>query len=378
MLKGLFKSSALPPQPDSHGYSQLDWLRERDLLAQAAMSGVEELVASHASEVAANISIDTVFARIAERLTKASDRLRLVWWWHGTGDEELVTPRASAGPAASYARDLSLSRSLLARMSPAFRILLGSVAEEAAKAAELSATTPWKIAHAQHGFAQAVSMPLNVSDGLKRGVVVFYADSPEYFENVGTEALQAVAHYCELLLQLEQMQQVLQTAANSDPLTNLLNRRGMQLRLARTIAQVQIDRQSAPKNTFVMLLDLDYFKQLNDYYGLHVGDKLLSEVSILLGKSLRSQDVLSRWGGDEFLIVIHNQTEEVARQVAERLRTALVGYEFRAEGEDVQISASVGVAPFLDTYASHEAWVNAAEAALKKAKEQGRNRTCWA
>jgi diguanylate cyclase (GGDEF)-like protein len=158
----------------------------------------------------------------------------------------------------------------------------------------------------------------------------------------------------------------------------LLNRRGMQLRLLRTMAQVLADKQSAPKNTYVMMLDLDYFSQLNDYYGLHVGDKLLTETAQVLGKSLRTQDVISRWGGDEFLVVIHNQTEDVARQVAERLKSALSSHEFKVEGEEVQISASLGVAAFSEHYASQEAWVEAAEAALRKAKDSGRNRISWA
>jgi diguanylate cyclase (GGDEF)-like protein len=375
MLKRLFKTSL---DSDSAGFNELDWLRERDLLAQAALGGARDLVDAHVSDTAANVNIDEVFTKLAERLTQATPRLRLAWWWHGAGDEETVAPLAYAGPASAYAQDLSLTRALLSRMSPALRTLLGTVSEEAMRAATLSAHAPWKLAHAQHGFAQALALPLAVPGGLKRGAVVFYADTADYFEKVGTEALQAIAHYAELLLQLAQMQQVLQTAAHSDPLTSLLNRRGMQLRLLRTMAQVLADKQSAPKNTYVMMLDLDYFSQLNDYYGLHVGDKLLTETAQVLGKSLRTQDVISRWGGDEFLVVIHNQTEDVARQVAERLKSALSSHEFKVEGEEVQISASLGVAAFSEHYASQEAWVEAAEAALRKAKDSGRNRISWA
>jgi diguanylate cyclase (GGDEF)-like protein len=375
MLKHLFKN---PFEADERGLAELDWLRERDLLAQAALSGAQDLVAAHAGDAAANINIDDVFTQLAERLTSATPRLRLAWWWHGAGDEESVAPRAYAGAASAYAQSLSLTRALLARMSPALRTLLGTVTDEAIRAAALSAHAPWKLAHAQHGFAQALALPLAVPGGLKRGVVVFYADTPEYFEQVGTEALQAVAHYAELLLQLAQMQQVLQTAAHSDPLTSLLNRRGMQLRLMRTMAQVVADKQSAPRNTYVMMLDLDYFSQLNDYYGRHIGDKLLAETALVLGKSLRTQDVISRWGDDEFLVVIHNQTEDVARQVAERLKGALTLHEFKVEGEEVQISASLGVAAFSEHYATQEAWVDAAESALRRAKEAGRNRIAWA
>ncbi len=375
MLKHLFKN---PFEANTQGLAELDWLRERDLLAQAALSGAQDLVAAHAGDAAANVNIDEVFTQLAERLTSATPRLRLAWWWHGAGDEENVAPRAYAGAASAYAQSLSLTRALLARMSPALRTLLGSVSGEAIRAAALSAHAPWKLAHAQHGFAQALALPLAVPGGLKRGVVVFYADTPEYFEQVGTEALQTVAHYAELLLQLAQMQQVLQTAAHSDPLTSLLNRRGMQLRLMRTMAQVVADKQSAPRNTYVMMLDLDYFSQLNDYYGMHIGDKLLAETALVLGKSLRTQDVISRWGGDEFLVVIHNQTEDVARQVAERLKGALTLHEFKVEGEEVQISASLGVAAFSEHYATQEAWVDAAEAALRKAKDAGRNRIAWA
>jgi diguanylate cyclase (GGDEF)-like protein len=376
MLKGLF-NKPLNNTADSGGFSELDWLRERDLLSQAAMAATQELVAAHDTQTAAQSNIDEVFTRIATRLTQATPHLKLAWWWHGNGEEETVQPQAYAGLASDYARSLSLSRALLARMSPALRTLLGHNTDEALRAAALSAHAPWKLSHAQYGFAQALALPFATADGLRRGVVVFYAGLPDYFEQVGTEALHAVAQYCALLLQLAQIQQVLQAVANSDPLTSLLNRRGMQLRLTRAMAQVMADRQSAPKNTFVMLLNMDYFKQLNDYYGPSVGDKLLAEVAQVLSKSLRSQDVISRWGGDEFLIIIHQQTEEVARQVAERLKGVLSQHDFKVEGEEVQISASLGVAPFLDHYASQEAWVDAAQGALKRAKEQGRNRIAW-
>jgi diguanylate cyclase len=374
MLKGLFKPGV---STDSSGFTELDWLRERDLLSQAAMAATQDLVAAHAAETAAQTNIDEVFTRIAQRMTQATAHLKLAWWWHGTGEEEAVQPQAYAGAAADYARNLTLTRALLARMSPALRTLLGTNTDEALRAAALSAHAPWKLAHAQHGFAQALALPFGTMDGLRRGVVVFYADKPDYFEQVGTEALQAVSQYCALLLQLAQIQQVLQTVSNSDPLTSLLNRRGMQLRLTRAMAQVVADRQSAPKNTFVMMLNMDYFKQLNDYYGLSVGDKLLAEVAQVLSKSLRTQDVISRWSGDEFLIIIHQQTEEVAKQVAERLKGVLSQHDFKVDGEEVQISASIGVAPFLEAYPSQEIWVDAAQAALKKAKEHGRNRIAW-
>ncbi len=161
--------------------------------------------------------------------------------------------------------------------------------------------------------------------------------------------------------------------AKIDPLTELLNRRGMTERLESEISRV--DRE---KRAFgVLWLDLDLFKEVNDQYGHRAGDQALKEVARCILSILRKYDCAARWGGDEFLVLIESCEEPLLNAVGERLRTE-VAESCRVlsdEGETVAIEISAG-GYLVQSGDSLDTVLQRADEALYVAKNAGRNRFC--
>jgi diguanylate cyclase (GGDEF)-like protein len=154
--------------------------------------------------------------------------------------------------------------------------------------------------------------------------------------------------------------------AMTDSLTKVDNRRLLDKLIRDEIHRVE--RSSAPLS--VLLMDLDYFKKINDNFGHNTGDAVLQEVAELLRQNTRSSDPFGRWGGDEFLCLATNTDELQATELAERLRDALQRKQFPKVGG---LTASFGVTTYQlgDT---PETLVRRADMGLYKAKASGRNR----
>jgi two-component system cell cycle response regulator len=128
-----------------------------------------------------------------------------------------------------------------------------------------------------------------------------------------------------------------------------------------------------------LFIDVDHFKTINDTWGHSAGDHTLKTLAALLNRTVRLEDVLGRYGGEEFVIVSRELTPKQALAFAERLRAAVEGAEFRVNAEKVPVTVSIGVAT--SRKASHSTWqdlVDEADRGLLKAKEQGRNRVSLA
>ena len=158
--------------------------------------------------------------------------------------------------------------------------------------------------------------------------------------------------------------------AQTDPLTGLLNRRGLDLNV-----HYLIDRANSKKRPVtVAMLDIDHFKQVNDRFGHSVGDTLLKAVAEVLENNLRSEDLAIRWGGEEFLVLLADSDLEQAEQVFERIRQKISA--LKVSGLDEPITVSVGLAGSQipeDTDEIND-WIQKADAALRRAKENGRDR----
>jgi diguanylate cyclase (GGDEF)-like protein len=159
---------------------------------------------------------------------------------------------------------------------------------------------------------------------------------------------------------------VARTTAIRDPLTGLHNRLSFEYELRR-VAQ-EADRYGYAFGLIIM--DIDHFKRFNDEYGHLAGDAALQTVARTCRGALRKTDLLSRWGGEEFAIIIHHATADQVFRTAEKLRLAVAGAESEA-GEPITISCGVAL------YRENEeprALFERADAALMLAKEHGRNR----
>lgn len=153
--------------------------------------------------------------------------------------------------------------------------------------------------------------------------------------------------------------------ALTDPLTTLPNRRAFE----RGIAGLRpADVQAA-----LLIIDLDHFKAINDTHGHAAGDYVLQQVSMILRAHMRSRDLLSRIGGEELAVLLPDTDTARAQQIATRLLHAIETLEINWEGQDIAITASVGVAVAPGTLAAVDLFAQA-DAALYAAKRSGRNR----
>lgn len=167
----------------------------------------------------------------------------------------------------------------------------------------------------------------------------------------------------------ERMAQLLEETARTDFLTKLINRRAMAQRLQNEVARVE----RAGGSFAMVLVDIDHFKHINDRFGHDVGDEVLKALSRAFEASVREQDVVSRWGGEEFLILLPNTNQPDAVEQAERLRQLLDSDTMRINRYPHRVTASFGVSEYHPGQ-SVESMLKQADVALYQAKAQGRNR----
>lgn len=153
-----------------------------------------------------------------------------------------------------------------------------------------------------------------------------------------------------------------------DVLTGLPNRAAAEEHICRLLAD---GNQDASKH-FLFFLDLDYFKLVNDLCGHETGDELLQELSSLIHSVVREQDLLARFGGDEFLLVVRDVSEERALAIARRILTTVAEHAFLREGRQFQLSVSVGVAQIEGAPGELSRILAQADAACYRAKSRAR------
>jgi diguanylate cyclase (GGDEF)-like protein/PAS domain S-box-containing protein len=171
--------------------------------------------------------------------------------------------------------------------------------------------------------------------------------------------------------ELRAANQELERLARTDPLTLLANRRQFFARLEGEIKRAVRQGESLA----LVMLDLDHFKAINDAHGHAVGDMVLREVGALLASCVREWDLAARLGGEEFALILPATDRLGAREVAERVRTRIQELRCRtADGTVVTVSASCGGAVLGDTAATSDDLLKAADEALYRAKERGRDR----
>jgi diguanylate cyclase (GGDEF)-like protein len=162
----------------------------------------------------------------------------------------------------------------------------------------------------------------------------------------------------------------LERLAAVDPLTDAYNRRFGLARLREEFSRAV--RAEGPLG--VLMLDLDHFKAVNDTYGHLVGDRVLRAVAHACRLVMREGDVLIRYGGEEFLVLLPGAGIEDVRQVGERIRRAIAETSVADGDQRVAVTVSGGGTVYRDSIDSSDRLVESADAALYEAKETGRNR----
>jgi diguanylate cyclase (GGDEF)-like protein len=176
------------------------------------------------------------------------------------------------------------------------------------------------------------------------------------------------------LRQAQARQEALQEQVLRDPLTGLLNRRYLDEAMA-----IEVQRAARTHEPLsLVMLDVDYFKRINDDHGHQAGDLALRSLARLLDANVRTGDIVCRYGGEEFVILLPDATTETAMERAECWRRLVEDSALTFNGRQIRLTASFGVATYADHAASADALVRAADAALYDAKNGGRNRVAVA
>jgi diguanylate cyclase (GGDEF)-like protein len=162
-------------------------------------------------------------------------------------------------------------------------------------------------------------------------------------------------------------------SALRDPLTDTGNRIAMNQAMQR---EIDLARRSLQPLS-VLMVDIDHFKSINDRFGHATGDEVLKAVAAALKGSLRNIDMVFRYGGEEFLVLLSNTSREAAQIIGERLRLAVLGLQYLEEGRALELSVSLGCATLLPGESS-ESLQRRADNALYVSKREGRNRLSMA
>ncbi len=175
-------------------------------------------------------------------------------------------------------------------------------------------------------------------------------------------------------LVLRRLTDDLSRMAARDPMTQLLNRRGLSESLNRYFHL----RNAAPAS--LMLLDIDHFKRINDTYGHQIGDSVLCHVAEVLRTTVRRGDLTGRVGGEEFVAICLESDDAGVMQLAERVREAVENQTIEASGTDkpLRCTVTIGVSRHFASLPALEGAMRAADAALYRGKAAGRNRVEWA
>jgi diguanylate cyclase (GGDEF)-like protein len=200
------------------------------------------------------------------------------------------------------------------------------------------------------------------------GVLVLDSAQPDNFRDEDVRVLQSVADICAIGIRNSMQLHRAKTMASTDGLTGIYNRRGFETRIIETLA-------AAGRNGLglsLLIIDIDHFKRLNDEFGHLLGDEVLRQVAKVFTQQLRKNDVVCRYGGEEFAILLPETTTERAQAVAEKLRRVVADHQF--PGVPRPVTISLGIADCPTHAASRDELVRAADEALYAAKQNGRNR----
>ena len=167
--------------------------------------------------------------------------------------------------------------------------------------------------------------------------------------------------------QIMELNQKLEQKASSDALTGLLNRAGAYQRINAVASYLFREQQPFA----LLLLDLDYFKQINDSFGHQAGDRILMELAAELQRNLRGYDCCARWGGEEFLVVLPDSSKESMLSVAQKILQGIRQLPMPAEGNQ-HLTASIGCYLCIQPEAIDDS-IRKADLAMYQAKAQGRN-----
>jgi diguanylate cyclase (GGDEF)-like protein len=172
------------------------------------------------------------------------------------------------------------------------------------------------------------------------------------------------------VIEAKRLMDTLHASTLTDPMTGLHNRRFLE-EFSETLVSSNLRRKS---QMAILMLDLDYFKMVNDTYGHDAGDLVLKALAKTMQASVRASDLVIRFGGEEFLIIMQESTGKAAEEIAEKIRVAVESMKIQLPGATLQKTISIGIAEFPNDSDTFWQAVKYADVAMYNAKETGRNK----
>ncbi len=221
-----------------------------------------------------------------------------------------------------------------------------------------------------------LSLPLISENKTTLGILNLHRSEPRAFSEEEIEFLQLMTVHAAGVIDKTILFQNTKVLAYTDALTSIFNRRYFDQRYTREILRARRYK----RNLSILMIDIDHFKKYNDTFGHLMGDKVLQNVAQVLETELRRADVVCRYGGEEFVVILPEIDLHNAYYVGEKLRNAVITSTFAGDDKipGKGITISLGVAAFPENGDTEKMILERADEALYKAKEQGRNQVVMA
>ncbi|MFN3813057.1 MAG: diguanylate cyclase [Aquificaceae bacterium] len=212
-------------------------------------------------------------------------------------------------------------------------------------------------------------IPIYVGGSVQYVMQLVYEPEMEPFVNLIIPYIKSYLEEATPILEAKTYMDVLREQSLRDQLTGLYSRRFLDEIIDHIVAQIK--RRDTTLG--ILMVDVDYFKQVNDTYGHDVGDKVLKDTANILSKSVRESDIVVRFGGEEFMVLLMDVEKGKAEEIAEKIRKAVENHMIEVFGTVLKKTVSIGVSEFPTD--SDKIWqcIKFADVALYKAKEFGRN-----
>ena len=332
--------------------------QSRDDLRESLDRMGEALVSTHDVHALLGVALETA-------LTAAPARAGVVLLTGADRSLELVSQEGLRDLGLPLPTSLGMGEGVLGRVAETGQAVRGRLG---------SGPPTLRAVPGEPASGEVLAVPLR-SGGRPYGVLALYSKAGDAFDAPTEEAIRTLAGQVGIAVDNVLLHREAQRLSTTDPLTGLWNFRYLSMSLAR-----EVERSTRFQRPFaVLMLDLDYFKKVNDDHGHARGDTVLRELAQRVQEQIREVDVFARYGGEEFVVVLPETTLEGATQLAERICGAIRREPFRQPGEsDLSLTVSAGVAAFPEHGASPATLMRAADQALYNAKRGGRDRWCVA
>ncbi len=282
--------------------------------------------------------------RLCQMILPASPHIRLVWVGFCQDDSDAtIKPAAIVGKALGESDQWQLAKDCFDYAAP-----FTQVADwDAGHDSDFNALfAPWQSHPERCSVKAALAIPLRSEKARMHGMMVFYADSQDYFSETGFASFQAFGHVCEVIWKQSNLSHLLTRQAQLDSLTGLLTRRRIVHVYEEAVAATATAAADEASPLSILYCQLDDFHKINDLYGWAVADNILAAFAKDTGAQLRKTDSGGRWNATEFLYVLPATDTVDADNLAEAFLTHFKNHPVNIENWSIRLALSIGVATY--------------------------------